>query len=202
VLVQITHPVIEPISLEEARLHLRLTDDDTEVEDSLIDIWIAAARRHAEMETGLSLITQGWRQVLDCFPGCIELERGPVQELTSLTYRDTAGANQTVTWGPVVNSMQRSTDSTLVADLSGPQARVMPAFGCTWPIAIAEIGAVAVNYTAGYGAAASDVPEGIRSWMLIRLGLLFEHRESVADGRLAALPYVDGLLDPYRVARA
>ncbi|WP_295991577.1 phage head-tail connector protein [Rugamonas sp.] len=44
------------------------------------------------------------------------------------------------------------------------------------------------------------VPEGIRSWMLLRLGSIFENREEVAilaRGKIEALPYVDGLLDPY-----
>lgn len=201
-LVQTVNPAIEPVSLEEARLQVRLTDDDTEVEDPLIDIWIAAARRHAEMETGLSLITQGWRLVLDGFPGCIELERGPVQEITQLTYRDMAGVQQTVTWNAPENSMQRSIDGTLIADLSGPVARVMPAFGRTWPIAIPELGAVTVTYTAGLGDSPSDVPEGIKTWMLMRVGLMNDNRESVTDGRLVSLPYVDFQLDPYRVPRA
>lgn len=44
------------------------------------------------------------------------------------------------------------------------------------------------------------VPAGIRSWMLLRIGSLFENREEVAimqKGGIKELPYVDGLLDPY-----
>ncbi|RFP32422.1 phage head-tail connector protein [Duganella sp. BJB476] len=44
------------------------------------------------------------------------------------------------------------------------------------------------------------VPEGIRSWMLLRVGSLYENREEVAilnRGKVELLPYVDGLLDPY-----
>lgn len=44
------------------------------------------------------------------------------------------------------------------------------------------------------------VPAGIRSWMLLRLGSLYENREEVAimqKGGIKELPYVDGLLDPY-----
>jgi uncharacterized phiE125 gp8 family phage protein len=47
------------------------------------------------------------------------------------------------------------------------------------------------------------VPEGIRSWMLLRLGSLYENREEVAilnRGKVEELPYVDGLLDPYIVS--
>jgi len=46
------------------------------------------------------------------------------------------------------------------------------------------------------------VPKGIVSWMLLRLGSIYQNREEVAllnRGKIEALPYVDGLLDPYRV---
>lgn len=201
-LVQTAAPSAEPILLADARKHLRLTAADSTLEDSLIELWIAAARRHAEAETGLSLITQTWRQVMDYFPRCIELERGPVQSISALTYRNMAGATQTVSWDAAANSLQRSTDGTLVADLSGSDARIHPAFGSTWPVAMPEIGAIAVTYTAGYGTSGASVPEGIRSWMLLRIGMLYEHREEVAEGQLMALPYIDRLLDPYRVVRA
>lgn len=44
------------------------------------------------------------------------------------------------------------------------------------------------------------VPDGIRSWMLLRIGALYENREEVAVGTrivVLELPFVDGLLDPY-----
>jgi uncharacterized phiE125 gp8 family phage protein len=46
------------------------------------------------------------------------------------------------------------------------------------------------------------VPDGIRSWMLLRVGSLYENREEVAimpRGGIRDLPYVDGLLDPWMV---
>jgi uncharacterized phiE125 gp8 family phage protein len=46
------------------------------------------------------------------------------------------------------------------------------------------------------------VPKGIVSWMLLRMGSIYQNREEVAllnRGKIEALPYVDGLLDPYRV---
>lgn len=44
------------------------------------------------------------------------------------------------------------------------------------------------------------VPAGIRSWMLLRVGSLYENREEAAvlsRGKLEALPWIDSLLDPY-----
>lgn len=47
------------------------------------------------------------------------------------------------------------------------------------------------------------VPEGLRNWILIRLGSLYENREEVAilnRGKVEELPFIDGLLDPYRIS--
>jgi uncharacterized phiE125 gp8 family phage protein len=65
-----------------------------------------------------------------------------------------------------------------------------------------QIGAVQINYTAGYGTAATNVPEGIRHWMFLRVASLYENREEVAiltRGKVEILPFVDFLLDPYKV---
>ena len=46
------------------------------------------------------------------------------------------------------------------------------------------------------------VPEGITAWMKVRIGTLYENREEVAllnRGKVELLPYVDNLLDPFRV---
>ena len=124
-------------------------------------------------------------------PGhAVLLERGVVQSVDSIAYTDMGGTEQTMP----------STD--WVADLSGAVGRITPRFGKIWPIPLPQIGAVKVNYSAGYGAADSDVPSGIRHWILLRVGSLYENREEVAilnRGKLEPLPFVDSLLDPYRI---
>ena len=201
---QTVAPASEPISLSEAKAHLRvdLTDDD-----ALITALIVAARQYAESETGRSLITQSWRLVLDGFPGscgpagtagpipsllpgnAILLDQAPVQSITSIQYLDTGGAWQTLP------------ETEWVAELQSAPARITPAFGKTWPAALPQIGSVKVEFVAGYGEAAA-VPQGIKIWMLLRLGALYENREEVSamrQGKIEALPYVDRLLDAYRV---
>jgi len=199
VLIQTTPPAAEPVSVDEVKANSRIIDTTDDVNLALL---IATARRYAESLTGRSFITQGWRLVLDGFPACIELERGTVQAITSITYRDMTGATQTVNWAAASNGIQRSSDGTLVADLSANPARISPAFGWVWPIPMPEIGAVAVNYTAGYGPAAADVPEGVRHWIQMRVATLYENREEVAvltRGKIEPLPFFDRLLDPYGV---
>ena len=88
-----------------------------------------------------------------------------------------------------------------VVDNASEPARIAPVFGKTWPITLPQIGAVSVTFDAGYGPAAS-VPEGLKSWIKLRVGSLYTHREEVAlltRGSIAPLPFLDGLLDPYQV---
>lgn len=194
-LIQTLAPTTEPVTLADAKNHLRL-DDDLVDDDVLITFLIASARRYGEMLTGRSWITQKWRLQLDSFyPSpdggqIIELDRGIVQSVDSITYLDTSSAQQTM-------------DLTLLAkDLVSMPARISPKFGTVWPIALPQIGAVQINYTAGYGDTPDTVPEGIRQWMLVRISTLYEHREEVeqvARGKIEPMPFVDSLLDPYKV---
>lgn len=192
-LIRTAAPAIEAVSLADAKLHLNVIDD---AQDALITIYIKAARRYVEAYCGRSLITQEWQLTLDAFPHVIELERGPVQSVDSIIYIDMAGATQTIT---------TPARPEYAIDRTGPLYRITPGFGRVWPNTIQDIGVVQVNYTAGYGLTAAYVPEEIIQWMLVRINTAFENREEVAvlqRGTLAALPYVDYLLDEYRTVLA
>ncbi len=60
-LVLTTAPAAEPISLAEAKAHLRIDADD---EDALLTALIAAARMFVERTLGVALITQSWSYFL------------------------------------------------------------------------------------------------------------------------------------------
>ena len=190
-----TAPAEEPLSLDRVKEHLKVDISD---DDVLIGLLIIATRGYAEHQTGRSLVTQEWRYTCDAFPGWCDgggaallLEKGPFQSIDGIGYTDMGG--DPATWSP--------TD--YVADLTGPLARIAPRFGKTWPIALPQLAAVQIDFTAGYGAAV-DVPQGIKQWMLLRIGALYENREEIAVGRgivVPSLPFVDGLLDPFSVKR-
>ncbi len=176
------------MSLAETKLHLRV---DFNEDDTLINGCIAAARQAAEMLTGRQLITARWNLVLDAFPTCaILVTKCPVQSVASIQYLDMNGSSQTM---PAAD---------YVVDNAYEPARITPVFGKTWPSTLPQIGVVSVTFDAGYGSA-SSVPEGIKSWIKLRVGSLYAHREEMSilmRGRIDPLPFVDGLLDPYRVA--
>lgn len=205
----VSGPATEPVSLSEAKNFLRIDSDITQ-DDALLTMLIAAARRYAESYLGRSLITQTWKQVSDAFPGnqqtlvmpgvpyswpshALLLGRSPVQSITSVQYLDMGGTLQTMS------------SSDYAVDLVSEPTRITPVFGKIWPVTLPQIGAVSVTYVAGYGAAAAAVPEGIRQWILLRLSTLYQNREEhavMSRGRIDPLPFIDGLLDPYRVVRA
>jgi len=183
----ITPPAIEPISLVEAKLHARVDDSDR---DTLINVFIKSAREAAEHELGRALITQTWRLTLDEFPCAeIELPKPKVLSIVSVGYVDADGVDQTV------SSANYTLDS---AQLPG---WVLPAEDFDWPATRAIANAVRVDFTAGYGPAATDVPASVRQWMLLQIGAAVKQAEAFASGfTVAELPnrWVDGLLDRER----
>src|SRR6185503_18504563 len=80
----ITPPLIEPVTLADAKLHLKV---DTSDDDALIARLITAARASAEWHTGRALNTQGWILWLDCWPQCgvIEIPLSPLQRVSTVT---------------------------------------------------------------------------------------------------------------------
>lgn len=186
----ITPPAAEPISLAEARAQCRIAADDT-AEDSLLAVYIQAARETAEHELGRALISQTWELTLDAFPaGEIKLGKPRVSAITSVQYIDAAGALQTMP------------SSDYVLDAATEPGWLLPADGITWPDTDDVVNAVVVRFVAGYGATSASVPAGVRQWLLLTVGALYAQREAIdATGRVAALPsrFVDRLLDPERV---
>ena len=185
----ITAPTAQPITLAELKVHCRVDGAD---EDGLLTAAIAGATDRAEGILGRAIITQTWEQVIDAFPsdgGGVALGRPPVSAITQLQYVP-SGGTALVTLDPAA----------YVLDAITPDGWVLPA--SSWPSTAALANAVRVRFTCGYGADGTTVPAGIRSWIFLTAGWLFQHREAMdATGRVTNIPdrFVDSLLDPYRV---
>lgn len=182
----ITPAATLPVTVAEAKAHSRIDISD---DDALLGAMLSAATDMAEQYTGRSLITQTWDMTLDAFPTEFELTRAPVASITAITYTDTAGTTQTLA----------STDYVLVLD-DFRLAKVVPAYGVTWPTARSN---VTVRYVAGYTNAAA-VPEAIKAWIKLMVSTMYENRETEAYSSRAVsttvqMRFVDGLLDKYKV---
>lgn len=188
----VTPPAEEPVTLTEAKNHLRvdLTDDD-----SLISALIVAAREHAEAITRRAFITQTLKLSLDAFPannGPIYVPMPPLQSVNSLKYFDTDGMEQTLTEG---------TD--FLVDNESEPGRITPAPDTGWPATQNRPNAVSVEFVAGFGDA-SKVPQGIKQAILLMVGHWYENREAVTmqGNNAGELPMaVDSLLMMHRIWR-
>lgn len=181
----ITAPAAEPITLAEAKAQCRV---DGTADDATITALIVAARQACEHKIGRPLITQTWERSLDWFAGgAILLGKFKPLSVVSVNYLDDTGVDTLLDPGAY----------TLDADTE--PGYLLPAYGTTWPIARATANSVRVRFTAGYGPAASYVPQALRQWILLAIGTMYAHRESVSDKALAYLPFVDSLLDAERI---
>ena len=143
---------VEPLSVGDAKLHLRVDSPD---DDVLIGALIAAARRFAENLTQRALICQAWKLVIDSFPGpaligvpwgktftlpkhAIVLEKSAVRNVTAIRYLDMQGSWQTLP------------PAAYTVDYTSEPCRITPVFGQIWPIPLPQIGAAEVTFTAGY----------------------------------------------------
>lgn len=165
----ITEPEEEPVTVEQAKLSARVGDD---AEEDLIELWIEEGRRYVENVTHRALVTQKLRLTLDCWPArVIYLPRPPLQAVTAVKYVDSSGVEQTLTEGTHFE----------VDDSGHEPAFIRPLFGLVWPWHKIQLGAITIEYTAGYGTA-EDVPAGARHAILLHVGNAYAHRETIGTG--------------------
>lgn len=180
-LLHLSGPAVEPLTLDEVKLHLRI--DGTE-EDSLLSACITAARRSCEGYLRRALITQRWQYYLDAWPGAVvRLPRPPLLAVTAIRIHDAAG--MAVTMDP----------SDYEVDPASTPGRIA-ARGGGWPQPGRRMGGIEITFDAGYGPSWNDVPQDIRQGLLMTVAVLYEGRGS-ADGDLPRP--VAALWSPYRL---
>ncbi len=192
-LVLLSGPAVEPVSLAEAKAHLRV---DHASEDALIQSLVLASRLHVEAGLGLALVTQFWRLVRDDWPadGFVILPLRPVQAIEAVNVETAPGAVTTLA----------ATDYALeAAGASAGDGQRLVATGAGWPGPSTRIDGIGIDLRAGFGDTAADVPEPIRQAILMLVAHWYEHRDPIEIGTAAArIPTAVGdLLKPYRQVR-
>lgn len=166
-------PVIEPVTLEEAKEYMMIegfqdTDDSTPVDfdddNTLIENIITSSREAVEKFTGLSLISKTLTVTLTNKAGMIELPYGPIGDITSLSDQD----------GTAISTDNYTIIGTKFKRLKSPLYENM-----------------VIVYECGYDVA--DVPESLRQAILIEVLYRYENRgnETVLSkaARAKANPY-------------
>jgi uncharacterized phiE125 gp8 family phage protein len=184
----IAGPAVEPITVAEAKAHLRI---DGTAEDLLIASLILTSRLHIEAAVGLALITQSWQLQLDAWPpgNAVSLPLHPVRAVTAVSTTEADGRVATML------------PSATLLD-PGPPARLVRIMAA-WPQPGAAANGIAITFTAGFGPLPSDVPAPIRQALLLLTAHWYEHRDPAEIGAPeTAIPAaVSTLLSPYRRPR-
>lgn len=155
----------EPVSTDEAKAHLRVLHSE---DDTYIASLVKAARIFCEDHTSRAFIEQTWVATFDHI--CREriwLPRPNLMAITSVQYRDTAGTLQT--WDAA--NWEEDTDAYpgMIRFTNEPE------FSTDYQ------NPIRITYTAGFGAAASNVPEALKHAIKFIVGHWYEHRQSVVD---------------------
>lgn len=170
-----TAATAEPVTLEDVKRRLRVefTDDDNDVE-----LMIASARDHAEKYCNVLFAEQTVELKCDCWADMARLPVAPVKSVTSISYVDTDGADQT-----------------LAADVyeelfDALEAAIVLAYGKQWP-STRSGSRITVTAVAGYG----DAPGAVKHAILLFIADAYEVRENAKVEDWTAL---DALLCNYR----
>lgn len=168
------------VSIDDAKDHLRVTDDD---ENGVIEGYIAAASAWIDGPAGWlgrSIGEQTLEVRSNVFAGCEPLPYGPAASIASVKYIDPQGVEQTI-------------DPAHYEIIAGNLA---PASGFAWPSHRGDAESVRVQYVAG----STTIPPQVRQAVLLLVGQWFRHRMAINVGNVINnLPFgVDALLNPLR----
>lgn len=183
-------PAVEPLTLGEAKAHLRV---DTSDEDTLVSSLITAARVHIETATGRALITQSWSLYLDAWPDgdAVPLPLAPLASIDAVRIYDDQGVATTLS----------ATD--YFVDTVSQVPRLVRKNDQIWAPPGQVANGIEIAFTAGYSANATNVPEPLRQAVRLLVAHWFETREPVVLGDQANMvpTTVEALSAPYRRVR-
>lgn len=209
----VTAPTVEPVTVAEVKNVLRV---DHSSDDTLIGYLITAARTSSEAYTRRAFVTQTWKMFMDNFSGytngyilggsgtydiplsafnvrsSIEIPQAPLQSITHLkTYDDDDNATTFDSSNYFV--------STKSGDFAQPGSLTLRQ-SSTFPIVCRVKDGVEIQFVAGYGDAALDVPQQIRMAVQEEAAFLYNNRGS-CDGKSVNSGIAKTLLAQFRIMK-
>jgi len=182
----ITAPANEPISLVEAKEHLRIDHDH---EDNLIEETIKSARQYTEFASGQKMITQSWRQYESCFPSQrqIAIKVSPVQSIAAVTAFSSDGTPHVLSSDDIHLMRGHDPAHLLLADDVKPE--------------LAHNG-FELDIVAGIGDLGIDVPDTLKRAILLLVAHWYEFRGAIPPSQqpVSLPPGFSALMMPFRRA--
>lgn len=163
----ITPPAIEPVTLSEAKLDLRV---DHTADDTLIASLIVAARAMQRNGHAVRSSNRTLELSLSAWPAdnIIRLPLPPAVSVTSITYYDESNAS----------AVMSASDYIAITDIE--PGVITLAKGRTWPTAtLRSIAPIRVRYVAGYGTTHMAVPERYKSLIRGLVAIRYENRNEM-----------------------
>jgi len=171
-----------PVSLADMKDWLKIEQTDTS-EEGLLTSLIKTAATEVESYCNRALLTQTVVMTFDTL-GEFELMRNPVNSITHIKYKDADGEIQTL-----------STDI-YDLDIYAYPNRIKLKHDQDFPSCSTEKNNVVVTYSAGYGAAAVNIPSGLADIIKIKVAQMYTNRENVAHKYISM---VERMMDIWRV---
>jgi len=169
----IVPPAIEPVTVEDVKLHAHITHD---VENSIIAGWIRSARQQAEDFQRRSYISQILEASWDQFPQSpFQIPRPPLIQVMDMSYWDCYNNYFNLyhlDWNPVSTTeevgTEPATNSHFIIDTNSQPGRISLAYMILWPIVVLRnIDSFRVRYAAGYGHTADCIPQSVKDAIML-----------------------------------
>jgi len=208
-------PLAEPVTLDMAKAHLRVTITD---DDALISGYISAARDQVERILSRSLINKGYRESYDSFPyftdtvmsqmayppsyyslprysttlwnysQMIKLFYSPLVSVEKISYLSSGDGAWHDLIGASILTWNPNIAADFVYDPDSEPPRIFPLPGQNWPSVLYVPNAVRIHYTAGYGDDDTKVPQLAKLAVLETVASWYAHREGVSPVEIRAVP--------------
>jgi uncharacterized phiE125 gp8 family phage protein len=175
--VLVSGPAVEPVTVAEAKTHLHITSS---TQDTYIGTLITTARRELERYLNRAFITQSWKVYYDCWQHELLIPFGNLQiadstpgpESPVVKYYNTDGNQITLT----------ANDYYWVVNTTDP-ARIVRKYDVTYPeLQYGRPDAIEIAFSAGFGDAATAIPDEIKHAMKLLITNYYEHRGDIVTG--------------------
>lgn len=183
----LTPPSVEPVTLSEVKAHARI---ESSADDELLTSLLKSARQWCEAYLRRALISQSWALHLSGVPRSdrIVIPRGPLLSVTKIQIFD--DHDVATDWG---------SENYFVNTASQPGEIVLRS-GSTWMSPTRCSNGIVIEYIAGYGATAENVPQDIRLAIKQLVLHWYEHRgEASTSSTYARAPLtIEALLQAHK----
>ena len=163
-----TAPSVEPVTLADAKIHLRTVTGDTSEDSAVISPIITAARVYCENITGRALAAQTVKAYPEAW-GLWRLPRPPITAVTSIKYYDVDDTEYTL----AATEYQSDMIDGRILIKENPDEELR------------DMNPIVVEYTAGY-TTGNTCPQTIRQAMLLLIAHWYQNREAVITGSVSA----------------